>query len=90
MGHAFNPTQHLGGRGDQIFVSSKASLVYMMNSRTAREIHNEGPSLEKKRKEKEKERREGEISKMLKYNSLVKKSLSVLKVTNCSKLFKVI
>lgn len=65
--------------------------MYTMNSRTAREIHNEGASLEKKkRKEKEKERREGEISKILKYNSLVKKSLSVLQVTNCSKLFKVI
>lgn len=43
-----------------------------------------------KKERKRKERREGEIFKMLKYKFGEAKSVSSKKVTNCSKLFKVI
>ena len=36
--HTFNPTAREGGRGRWVSVSGKASLVYYMDSRTARAV----------------------------------------------------
>jgi hypothetical protein len=38
LAHAFNPTQHLGGRGRQIS-EFEASLVYRMSSKTNKQTN---------------------------------------------------
>jgi hypothetical protein len=49
VAHAFNPSQHLGGRGRRIS-EFEASLVYRVSSRTARATYTEKPSLSRKKK----------------------------------------
>jgi hypothetical protein len=50
VAHAFNPSQHLGGRGRWIY-EFEASLVCKVSSRTARAIQR-NPVLKKKKKKK--------------------------------------
>jgi hypothetical protein len=55
VAHAFNPTQHLGGRGRQNS-EFEASLIYRVSSRTARATQR-NPVSKNKNKQTKKERK---------------------------------